>query len=234
MGADARAIELRRNLLTVEARLAQACAGVGRRRDELTLIAVTKTFPVDDVVRLARLGVRDIGENRDQEAAAKAADLTDAGLRWHFVGQLQVNKCRSVAQYASAVHSVDRLRLVDALARAADAADRVIDVFVQVDLDGEPTRGGAPAAFVPELAGRIASTSRLHLVGVMTVPPLHADARAAFDRLATISADLRREHPEAAAISAGMSRDLEVAVAAGATHVRIGTALLGGRPRVVR
>jgi hypothetical protein len=232
--SDDRRAQLRGNLEAVEARLTVACAAAGRRRDEVTLVAVTKTFPADDVRLLTDLGVHDIGENRDQEARAKAAALDDLDVRWHFVGRLQANKCRSVARYANVVHSVDSDRLVDGLANGAVAAGRRLDVFVQLSLDDDPHRSGARAADVPVLADRVAAAEHLRLVGVMAIAPLDADTTAAFARLADVAASVSERHPHATAISAGMSGDLEVAVAAGATHVRIGTALLGGRPPLVR
>jgi hypothetical protein len=155
-------------------------------------------------------------------------------IRWHFVGQLQTNKCRSVASFATAVHSVDRARLVTALSEAAIAAGRVVDAFIQVSLDDDPRRGGADRADLPVLADSVASAAGLRLVGVMAVAPLGGDPVAAFDRLAAASAELRRRHPEAVGVSAGMSGDLEAAIATGATHVRLGTALLGGRAPLVR
>src|SRR4051794_5449899 len=138
---DPRVDDISRNLATLEERISAACAAADRNRDDVTLIAVTKTFPADDVRRLAGLGVVDIGENRDQEAASKAAALPDLGVRWHFVGRLQTNKCRSVATYAHAVHSVDRGQLVDALAHAASQNGRIVKAFVQVSLDSDPARG---------------------------------------------------------------------------------------------
>lgn len=234
MASDPRAEEISHNLQAFEERLTAACAAAGRHRDEVTLIAVTKTFPADDVRRLVALGVRNIGENRDQEAARKAAALTDLDIRWHFVGRLQANKSRSVVRYAAAVHSVDRGRLVHALSVAAVDAQRIVDVFVQVSLDDDPGRGGASVADVPALADDVAAAPGLRLAGVMAVAPLGADALRAFARLADLARDLRAAHPDAAAISAGMSGDLEAAVAGGATHVRVGTALLGGRPPAVR
>jgi PLP dependent protein len=230
---DARSEAISHNLDALEARITSACAAANRTRDDITLIAVTKTFPPDDVRRLAGLGVRDIGENRDQEAAEKASALTDVDVRWHFVGRLQTNKCRSVATYAHAVHSVDRPPLVDALAGAARKLDRSLDVFVQVSLDGDPARGGADAADVSGLADDVVAAAGLRLAGVMAVAPLGSAAAPAFERLAEIAARVRADHPSATAISAGMSGDLEAAIAAGATHVRVGTALLGVRPRVV-
>ena len=237
MSEDARTIELRERLHSLDTRITAACAAVGRRRDEVTVVAVTKTFPANDVRRLRDLGVRDIGENRDQEAGRKAAELADLDLRWHFVGQLQANKCRSVATYADVVHSVDRDRIVQALSAAATQSGRTIDVFVQVSLDDEPGedhRGGASAGDVGMLADTVATAPGLHLVGVMAVAPLGGDAERAFSRLADIAGAVRGDHPGATFISAGMSGDMEVAIATGATHVRIGTALLGGRTPPVR
>lgn len=229
-----RRAELATNLAAVRERIDRACAAAGRDSAEITLLAVTKTWPASDVRLLHELGLRDVAENRDQEAAAKAAELADlTDLRWHFVGQLQSNKARSVARYAAAVHSVDRPSLVDGLARAADAAGRPLDVFVQVNLSGEQHRGGAAPDAVPDLADAVAAAEGLTLRGVMAVAPLGADPHPAYARLAEIAAVVRREHPAADAISAGMSGDLEAAIAHGSTVVRVGTALLGGRPPIV-
>jgi pyridoxal phosphate enzyme (YggS family) len=222
--------ELASNLAAVRARLAAACDAAGRGHDELTLVAVTKSWPADDVRLLAGLGVTDVGENRDQEAAAKHADCVDLGLRWHFVGQLQRNKARSVAGYADVVHSVDRLRLVPALASAAADAGRSVTALIQVDLDSvpDPGRGGVEPGAVAELAAAVAD-SALTLGGVMAVAPPGEDPDRAFGRLVEVAAALRADHPAATFVSAGMSGDLEAAVRHGATHVRIGTALLGRR-----
>ncbi|WP_119729822.1 YggS family pyridoxal phosphate-dependent enzyme [Thermomonospora amylolytica] len=230
----ARRDELAANLRTVRERIAAACAAAGRDPAEVTLVAVTKTFPASDVRLLAGLGVADVGENRDQEAAAKAAECADLPLTWHFVGQLQTNKARSVAGYADVVHSVDRTRLVTALSSAAVRAGRTLRCLVQVSLDERPGRGGAAPSEVPELADLIAASDGLELGGVMAVAPLGADPAPAFARLAGVAERLRAAHPSATVISAGMSGDLEQAVACGATHVRIGTALLGGRGAIVR
>ena len=226
--------ELAAGLEAVRARVAGACAAAGRHPHEITLVAVTKTWPASDVALLRDLGARDVGENKDAEAAAKAAEVH--GVRWHFVGQLQTNKARSVAAYASVVHSLDRARLASALSAGAVRAGRTLDVLVQVDLDegADPDRGGAAPADVPALAGLAAGLEGLRLAGVMAVAPRGADPRRAFARLAAVSADLRREHPSATVVSAGMSGDLEAAIAEGATHVRVGTALLGHRPPVLR
>jgi pyridoxal phosphate enzyme (YggS family) len=218
----------------VRARISAACASAGRDARTVTLVAVTKTFPAADVATLAALGVLDIGENKDQEARAKIAELSGGpqplGIRWHLVGRLQSNKARSVASYAHAVHSLDRRKLVRALADAVGRLDRApLEVFLQVSLDGDPDRGGALIDTVPELAAAVAERPELVLRGVMAVPPLGSDPRREFARLAEISARLRVDHPEADAISAGMSDDIEAAVENGSTHVRVGTALLGRR-----
>jgi pyridoxal phosphate enzyme (YggS family) len=234
-GRERRA-ELAANLAAVQASIAAACAAAGRSAAEVQLIAVTKTFPVSDVMLLNELGVDDVGENKDQEAVPKVAACAAAGLaiRWHFVGQLQVNKAASVATYADMVHSVDRGRLVEALGRRAVAAGRQVRCLVQVSLDDEPGRGGAEPDQVPGLADAIAAHEGLLLAGVMAVAPLGQSARPAYARLRDIAETVRSAHPGAQVISAGMSGDLGEAIAEGATHVRIGTALLGGRRAFVR
>lgn len=226
--------ELAANLAAVRARIAAACVGAGRDPADVRLVAVTKTFPAADVRRLAGLGVTDVGENRDAEAAGKVAALGDLPLRWHFVGQLQTNKAASVAGYAYWVHSVDRPRLVDALAVGAARAGRRVGCLLQVSLDGAPGRGGVAPAALAELAAAVAVRAELRLAGVMALAPLGADPDAAFARLATLAAALRQAYPDATAVSAGMSSDLEAAIRHGATHVRVGTALLGGRRGLVR
>ncbi len=228
--SDPRTDELAANLADVEHRIAAACASANRPRSDVTLVVVTKTWPAVDVRRLASLGVVDVGENRDQEAAPKAAACADLELRWHFVGQLQTNKARSVAQYADVVHSVDRSRLVRALAAAAADHGRRIGCLLQVSLDGDQRRGGALSDDLAALADEVAAAPALDLVGLMTVAPLGANPATSFAALAALSARLRVDHPGAVAISAGMSGDLEAAVVAGATHVRVGSAVLGGRP----
>ena len=225
--------ELARRLADVRGRMAKACEAAGRDVSELTLIAVTKTRPASDVRLLAGLGVADVGENRDAEAAPKAAECAGLNLTWHFVGQLQTNKAASVVRYASVVHSVDRLRLVRALGRAARGAERVVECLVEVSLDGDPARGGAAAGDVPALAEALAAEEGLVLGGVMAIAPLSMEPADAFARLLASAAAVRGIRSGATMISAGMSGDLEAAVEAGATHLRIGTALLGDRgPRV--
>jgi len=238
--APGRAAELAQRLEVVEGRLEAACSAAGRSRSEITLVAVSKTWPVADVLALlaaSPTAPRDLGESRDQEAAPKAAAVTaavglveGAAVRWHFVGRLQTNKARSVASYAAAVHSVDRLPLVRALGAGARRADRAVEVLLQVSLDGDPTRGGALPDETGRLADAVAGEGGLRLAGLMAVAPQELDPTEAFTRLAETAERLRRDHPGATWISAGMSGDLEAAVACGATHLRVGSALFGGRP----
>ncbi|WKU07548.1 YggS family pyridoxal phosphate-dependent enzyme [Micromonospora sp. HUAS LYJ1] len=237
VGADRRAA-LAAGLAAVRARIADACAAAGRDPSGVTMIAVTKTYPAGDAVALAGLGVTDLGENRDQEAAPKAAEVAAAGVavRWHFIGQLQRNKARSVVRYADVVHSVDSVRLARALGTAADAGrDRPLQTLVQVSLDGDPARGGAlPDAADPErglgpVAEALAGAGALRLAGLMAVAPLGWEPERAFARLAEVAAAFRVGYPTATVLSAGMSGDLEAAIGYGATHVRVGSALLGMR-----
>jgi hypothetical protein len=235
--SDERRSYLAGRLELVWARIEAACAAAGRARDEITLIAVTKTWPASDVRLLYELGQRDFGENRDQEAAPKAAACADLDLTWHFVGQLQTNKVSSVTRYADVIHSVDRLRLVRALGQAARRRSRPLTALIQVSLegpDGDPGRGGAAPGEVTALAEAVvaeadSTSGRLVLGGVMAVAPLGAPATGAFAGLGAAVAAVRAVQPAATMISAGMSGDLEAAVEAGATHLRIGTALLGDR-----
>jgi len=227
-----RTAQLQANLEAVEARIAAACQAAGRPRDDVTLVAVTKTWPASDVLILRDLGVTDVAENRDQEAAAKAMTIDD--VRWHFVGAVQTNKAASVASYADVVHAVDRIRLVRALGSGAQRAGRVVRVLLQVSLDGDPARGGAAPPDIPALADQVARTAGLDLGGVMAVAPLGQDPDRAYARLETVSTTVQGRHPAATWISAGMSGDLERAVHHGATHLRVGTALLGVRPPLRR
>lgn len=222
--------ELAQNLGEVEQRIAGACRAAHRPRSEVTLVVVTKTWPASDAILLRDLGVRDLAENRDQEARGKAAAVT--GVRWHFVGQLQTNKAGSVASYADVVHSVDRPGLVDALSRGATRAGRSVEALLQVSLDGR--RGGALPEDLLALADRVVAADGLLLRGVMAVAPLGMDPAEAFGRLQVVAAELTAVHPSATMISAGMSADLEQAIAAGATHVRVGTAVLGHRSAHLR
>lgn len=227
--AEQRRAELARNLAEVKGRIDAACAATGRDAGDVTLIAITKTHPATDVRLLNSLGVTEFGENRDAEAAPKAAACKDLAIFWHFVGQLQTNKARSVARYADLVHSVDRARLVRALGAAARAAERELTCLLQVSLDGDPERGGVPPGQVTELAEAVAGEPGLVLGGVMAMAPLGVPPAEAFAPLGACSAAVRSVRAAATVISAGMSGDLEPAIAAGATHLRIGTALLGAR-----
>ncbi|MCD2467376.1 YggS family pyridoxal phosphate-dependent enzyme [Streptomyces sp. NPDC057020] len=235
-----RTSELAENLARVEARIAAACAAAGRPREEVTLVVVTKTYPASDVRILHGLGVRHVAENRDQDAAPKAAACADLDLTWHFVGQLQTNKVRSVVGYADVVQSVDRLKLVSSLSAAAEKEGRELGCLLQVALDAESgergDRGGVAPDGIEELAAAVDAAPGLRLGGLMTVAPLSGPyagrQRAAFDRLMDLSTALRATRPAANMVSAGMSADLEEAVAAGATHVRVGTAVLGVRPKL--
>jgi PLP dependent protein len=223
----------------VRARIATACRTAGRAEDAVRLIAVTKTFPVEDAALLTDLGVTDLGENREQEAGPKAAELAElrpgANVRWHMLGRLQRNKARAVARWAAEVQSVDSDRLADALDKAVrnarDAGDRAsdLDVLIQISIDGDPARGGAPLDTLMPLADRIAHSSELRLRGLMAVAPMTITPDEAFSRLAEAAERLRVDHPEAVEISAGMTGDLEAAITHGSTCVRVGTALLGAR-----
>lgn len=232
--SEQRRDDLEARLDAVRQRIDQACADVGRSTDEITLVVVTKFFPVSDVRLLAELGVRHVGENRHQEAVEKAAECVDLGLDWHYIGALQSNKAAAVASYASVVESVDRAKLLNGLGRGAEEHERVLDCLVQVSLDppGASGRSGAAIEDVAALAERVLETGNLRLRGVMGVAPLGGDAREAFARLHDVACDVRRIAPEATWMSAGMSGDLEQAIGEGATHLRIGSAVLGPRPVV--
>jgi len=221
--------DLGERLAVTRDRVAAAARRSGREPAAITTIVVTKFQPVELVRELHSLGVTDFGENRHQEAREKAALVPDA--QWHFVGQLQGKKARQVRAYASAIHSIDRVSLVDALdAPGEPAGSRILDVFLQVNLTDDPARGGAAPEDVPALAERIEAAAGLRLLGVMAVAPIGEDPRAAFARLRLTADEVRRIAPAATAISAGMSGDFEEAIAEGATHLRIGTAITGSRP----
>ncbi len=226
-----RRAQLAAALTQVRQRIAHACAQAGRSTEAVTLVAVTKTYPASDVVLLAGLGVTDVGENKDQEAAPKAADAQAQGAipRWHYVGQLQRNKVRSVVGYADVVESVDSLRLVTALQRAVVDRATPLDALVQVSLDGDTARGGVSEADLWRVCDAVASAAGLRLNGLMAVAPRDWAPDRAFELLAELSRRLVRTHPAATVISAGMSADLEDAIRYGATHVRIGSSLLGMR-----
>jgi pyridoxal phosphate enzyme (YggS family) len=227
-------------LVRVRERIELACHDIARDPGEVTLIVVTKYFPAEDVLALHELGVRDVGENKDQEAGPKIRIVRDhlhqtgaPDLTFHFVGQLQSNKAGHVASYADVIHSVDRSKLVTALARGAEAADRSLDVLIQVTLDAQTGRGGVLPLDAEELAAAIGTQPRLRLRGVMAVAPQGADPDASFARLREVADGIRAGHPAADWISAGMSGDLEAALRHGATHLRVGTAILGSRPSLL-
>ncbi|MFV0373184.1 YggS family pyridoxal phosphate-dependent enzyme [Microbacterium sp.] len=224
-------MRLAERLSDVDARIADAMRASRRAPEELTRIVVTKFHPAAMVADLHRLGVRDVGENRQQELHAKRGDLSDlADLRWHFVGQAQTNKARHIRADADAVHSVDRIRLADALHGAGEDAAQ-LDVLVQVNLTDDPGRGGAPPGDAAALAEHIlAHCPSLRLRGVMAVAPRDEPAARAFERLADSAAAVRGVAPAADWISAGMTGDFAEAIAAGATHLRIGSAITGPRP----
>ena len=225
--------ELAANLDAVRRRIEAAAAGADRDPDEVRLVVVTKFFPADDVRILAGLGVTDVGENRHQEAQAKAAECADLDLTWHFIGGLQSNKAAAVAAYAGVVESVDRRKLVAPLARGAHQRDRPVEVLLQVSLDppGRDQRSGADPADLDDLASAVAEAGGLELRGLMAVAPLGEDPATAFGRLADVRAEFLTRHPDADRLSAGMSADLEQAIRVGATHVRVGSAVLGSRPQ---
>ncbi|MBW8751087.1 MAG: YggS family pyridoxal phosphate-dependent enzyme [Propionibacteriales bacterium] len=231
---DERRDELAANLAAVRERIRAACAAAGRGPDDVGLVVVTKFFPESDVRLLADLGVDAVGENRHQEAAAKAAACADLGLSWHFIGSIQSNKAAAVAAYSDVVESVDRVKLVAPLDRGAQERGRDVDCLVQVSLDpaGAQGRGGASPEEVRRVADAVAAAPGLRLRGVMAVAPLGEPALPAFERLAVVAAELRRDHAEATVVSAGMSGDLEEAIRCGATHVRVGSAVLGQRPPI--
>ncbi|GAA2153276.1 YggS family pyridoxal phosphate-dependent enzyme [Nocardioides koreensis] len=226
--------EIADNLATVRSRIAGACSDVRRDPGEVRLVVVTKFFPVSDVRLLADLGVTDVGENRHQEAQAKVAECADLPLTWHFIGALQSNKAAAVASYSQVVEAVDRVKLVAPLARGARERATPLDCLLQVSLDPPQARGraGADPEQLDELAAAVAEAGALRLRGLMAVAPLGEDPVAAFGRLGRIRQDFLTGHPAASWLSAGMSGDLEQAVRTGATHVRVGSAILGSRPRV--
>lgn len=217
---------LAERLAAVREGVADAARAAGRSPAELTTIVVTKFHPASLVRELASLGVRDVGENRHQEAQEKAAELADLDLVWHFVGQLQSKKARQVRRYASVIHSVDRVSLADALRSEEDD----VDVFVQLNLTEDPARGGVADRDLELLVEHVLATPGLRLLGVMAVAPLDEEPARAFERVRRASERVRAIEPSAALISAGMSQDYREAIAAGATHLRIGTAITGNRP----
>jgi len=240
-----REFELADALTALRGRLSAAAEAAGRKLDEIQLLPITKFFPATDVAILSRLGCSAFGESRDQEAVAKVdevaqllEDSTDL-RQWHMVGKIQRNKARSMAHWAHTAHSVSSGRVVATLDRAVDGAlseghrTDPLRIYVQVSLDGDVSRGGvdvSDTAAVDEVCAQVEAAESLELVGLMGIPPLDWDPDRAFERLRSEHDRVRRAHPDAVGLSAGMSNDLESAVKHGSTCVRVGTALLGQRP----
>lgn len=224
--------ELAANLAQVQHDISAACSAADRDVAQVQLVVVTKTWPASDVDLLAELGVTDVGENRDQEAKPKHDEVQAKNLIWHAIGQLQTNKAKSVAKWADVLHSVDRMDLVTALAKAVGDRTKPLKCLIQVNLDPAPleNRGGALPSEVMDLANSISLIPNLELVGVMGVAPLDQDPEPAFAKLQQISIELQETYAEASWISAGMSGDYQSALKYGATHLRIGSSILGHRP----
>jgi len=210
----------------LQGQVAAAARQAGRSPEEITTIVVTKFHPASLVRELAEAGVKNVGENRHQEAVAKHQELVDIDLTWHFVGQLQSNKAKAVAQYCSVIHSVDRVSLVSPLSQV----ERDIDIFLEINLTDVAGRGGVEPSDLLALAERVLAEDNLRLRGVMAVAPLGEPAREAFDRVLVLHERLRTIAPEARELSLGMSGDFVEAIAVGATHLRVGSAITGKRP----
>ncbi len=206
--------ELATNLEAVKARI---------KNPDVTLIVVTKTYPVSDVQILHELGVRDFGENRNEEGLEKSAAVDG---RWHYQGEIQSRKLRDIAAWADVVHSLDNASHISKL---ANVASKTLDIFIQLSLDGDPARGGAVESELPALAEIALASANLRLVGLMCVPPVAADPRTAFTEIAAIHQRFISKYPEAKSLSAGMSGDFEIAIDCGATHIRVGSSILGSR-----
>ena len=225
-GVDRRA-ELSRSLSDVQARIINATARVSRKTEEVTLVAVTKTYPISDVEILHQLGVTHFGENRNAEGLEKSALVS---AHWHFQGQIQSNKIVSIASWAQTVHSLDDLSHVAKFDRAVgEIPGKRLNVFIQISLDGDASRAGVAGDDLLALGQSISSTKNLDLVGLMVVPPVQAEPEEAFSEVAEIAERFRSEFPTAQSLSAGMSGDYEIAIAHGATHIRVGSQILGPR-----
>ena len=206
--------ELATNLEAVKARI---------KNPDVTLIVVTKTYPVSDVQILHELGVRDFGENRNEEGLEKSVAIDG---RWHYQGEIQSRKLRDIAAWADVIHSLDNASHISKL---SNAATKPLDIFLQLSLDGDPARGGAVESELPALADIALASANLHLAGLMCVPPVAADPRTAFTEIAAIHRRFISNYPEAKSLSAGMSGDFEIAIDCGATHIRVGSSILGSR-----
>ena len=229
--------ELSSRLATVRAGIADAARSAGRSVDDITTVVVTKFQPVTLIRELLELGVRDFGESRHQEAQVKATELAGAGITWHFVGQVQGKKAKAIRAYSSVLHSVDRESLVSALGTPldvpADDPPRAVDCFVQVNLTDDPARGGVSIPDLAPLVERVLGAPGLTLLGLMAVAPLGADPRRSFALVAELGSQMQGIAPAARNLSMGMSQDYAAAIAEGATHLRIGTAITGKRPAPV-
>ena len=219
-----RRAELSENLNAIKSRINIAAQNTGRGSEEITLIVVTKTFPASDAQILYELGVRDFGENRDQEASAKSTELPD-DCRWHFQGQIQSNKLKSIANWADVLHSIDDIAHANKLNSLVTSKD----IFIQVSLDNQPNRGGVLPDLIPEFLEEISAFPNLNVRGLMAVAPLDEEPVIAFQRLKALSDRVVKTQPTAHEISAGMSNDFEAAISQGATHIRIGSQILGVR-----
>jgi pyridoxal phosphate enzyme (YggS family) len=219
--------ELSRSLSDVQARIHDATARVSRKTEEVTLVAVTKTYPVSDVVILRQLGVTNFGENRSAEGLEKSALVS---AHWHFQGQIQSNKIAAISSWAQTVHSLDDLSHVAKFDRAVgEIPDKRLNIFIQISLDGDASRAGVAGDDLLALGQAISSAKNLDLVGLMVVPPVQADPEKAFSEVAELAQRFRNEFPMAQSLSAGMSGDYEIAIAHGATHIRVGSQILGPR-----
>jgi PLP dependent protein len=230
---EPRADEIRLRLAEIRGRIDEACRKAGRASSEVTLVAVTKTFPASDVRAAFEAGQRDFGENYAQEWQQKHSALAALdGLRWHFIGALQSNKAKVVVPGVSLVHTVDRVSVAEALSKRALAAGVLVDVLVEVNVGGEASKAGIAPRDADVLCAALAPFEGVRLRGLMCIPPPADDEheqRAAFARLRELRDRLRADHPTLELLSMGMSGDFEAAVAEGSTHVRVGTAIFGAR-----
>jgi len=220
------------NLQAVLARITAAARKYGRNPDDIALLAVSKTWPASAVREAVAAGQRAFGENYVQEGIEKASDLASLGLEWHFIGPLQSNKTRRVAEVFDWVHSIDRLKIAERLAEQRPAALAPLQICLQVNVSGEASKSGVPMSEVPLLARQLASLPRLKLRGLMAIPAAFDDfvqQRQAFGLLHRIYQQLKQDGLTVDTLSMGMTHDLEAAISAGATMVRVGTAIFGQR-----
>ena len=221
-----RADQITESLGSVEARISAAAESAGRKRSDITLIAVTKTYPVSDATILQSLGVNNFGENRSEEGAEKSSQVSGT---WHFQGQVQSRKLRDIAGWATFIHSIDSPAHAEKLSRICTELGKDISIFLQLSLDGVPERGGVVAAEVFALAEKVSDLPNIKLAGLMCVPPVSFEHQRAFSDIADIHQRFIATFPKALFLSAGMSSDFEVAIAHGATHLRVGSQILGSR-----